>query len=157
MEESMIRFALSSDAPEIFRLIKELAAYEREPDAVTTTAERIRDQMLWSAPPFECILSVVDEKVVGFALYFQSYSTWQGEPGLYLEDFYVMEEYRGRGLGRELWEMLGHVCKVRNYTRLEWQVLQWNELAIRFYKSFGGEPLGDWIKYRLSGDALEKL
>ena len=155
--EAIFRFATPGDASEIVRLIKELAEYEKDPDAATATTEELEKQMASEKPPFECILTEIGGKAVGFALFFRNYSTWQGKPGMYLEDLFVQPDQRGSGIGKNLLKKLGEICRERGYGRMEWQVLNWNKPAIDFYDSLGAKPLGDWTKYRLSGDDLQKL
>ncbi|PIR83829.1 GNAT family N-acetyltransferase [Candidatus Kaiserbacteria bacterium CG10_big_fil_rev_8_21_14_0_10_51_14] len=156
-KEPRLRFANSTDAPEIVRMIKELAEYEKEPDSVTATPEELAKQMESNRPPFECILVEVEGKAVGFALFFPNYSTWQGKPGMYLEDLYVQPDQRGGGVGKKLLHRLADICRERGYGRMEWQVLSWNQPAIDFYQSIGAQPLDEWKKYRISGDALQSL
>jgi len=153
----MIRFATANDAPEIVRLIKELAKYEKDPDAATATPEDLAAQMESAQPPFECILAEVDNKIVGFALFFQHYCTWQGRPGLFLEDLYVEPNHRRTGIGKKLLRKLAEICRQRNYGRMEWDVMSWNQLAIDFYNSLGAELLSDKRKYRLGSDGLQRL
>ncbi len=156
-KELMIRFAKPNDAAEIVRLIKELATYEKDPDAAVAKPEDLAAQMKSEKPPFECILAEVNNKVVGFALFFQNYSTWQGLPGLFLEDLYVQPEHRGSGIGKRLLHELAEICRIRNYGRMEWEVLTWNKLAIDFYNSLGAELIDEKYKCRLSGNYLQKL
>jgi len=155
--EHAIRFAGPSDAETIHRLIRELAAYERAPDAVEVSPARLRAQLASPRPPFECLLAEGPRGSVGFALFFQSYSTWKGEPGLYLEDLYVVPEARGHGVGRRLLERLGELARERGYARIEWAVLRWNEPALAFYARLRAEPLEEWVTLRLSGKPLELL
>jgi GNAT superfamily N-acetyltransferase len=156
-KEPQLRFAKPDDAAEIVRLIKELAEYEKDPDAVIAKPEGLAAQMESDHPPFECVLAEIGGKKVGFALFFQSYSTWQGKPGMYLEDLFVQPDQRGTGIGRKLLHKLADICRERGYGRMEWQVLTWNQPAIDFYNAMGAEQLDEWRKYRISGDALQKL
>lgn len=113
-------------------------------------------QMESKEPPFECILAEVDNKIVGFGLFFQNYSTWQGRPGLFLEDLYVEPNHRGTGIGKKLLRKLADICLERNYGRMEWEVRSDNQPAIDFYDSLGAEIL-DKKKCRLSGNGLQRL
>ncbi len=154
--EVVVRFAQASDAPVIVNFIKELARYEKMPEAATASSEEIAIQMQSMKPPFECLLAEIDNVAIGFALFFQNYSTWQGQPGLFLEDLFVQEEYRGRGIGTKLLKKLADVCIERDYGRMEWEVMPWIQPALEFYASIGSEIL-DKKKCRLAGDALMRL
>ncbi len=154
---AQLRPAGPDDAATIHRLIVELATYEREPDAVVATPDSLRAQLASPSPPFECLLVEEDGAVVGFALYFQNYSTWRGRPGLYLEDLYVDPARRGRGHGKRLLVRLAQIAVERGYARMEWNVLDWNEPALSFYRSLGAEPLSEWTVHRLTGPALLAL
>lgn len=145
-----LRTANPSDAETIHRLITELAIYEREPDAVEVTVDELREQLASSAPPFECVLAERDGEPLGFALFFQTYSTWRGRPGMHLEDLFVPERHRGRGVGRALLEHLIEVARARGYGRVEWAVLDWNTDAIGFYEHLGARPHTGWTAYRLT-------
>lgn len=153
----MIRFARSNEAEDIVRLIKELAVFEREPDAVKVTPQEIEREMMSQSPAFECLIAKEEGEVVGFALFFNTYSTWLGKRCMHLEDIYVMPAYQGRGIGVSLLRKLFEICREREYGRMEWQVLKWNIDAIKLYKSLGAVPLDEWVKYRLSEDALRNL
>ena len=150
-----IRDATPDDAQSIHRFICELAAYEREPDAVEVTPETLRAQLESPTPPFESLVAELDGAPVGFALFFHNYSTWRGCQGIHLEDLYVTPDARGRGIGRGLLDRLRAIARARNCARLEWAVLDWNTPAIRFYETLGAEPLGEWTTWRLTGPALE--
>jgi len=152
-----VRAATPDDAATILRFIRGLAEYEREPDAVKATAGELRAQMASAAPPFECLIAEDGTDPIGFALFFRSYSTWLGQPLLFLEDFFVEEKYRGRGAGVELIKRLAQIARERGYTRLEWRVLDWNEPAHHFYRAIGAFPIDDWTVWRVEGDALERL
>jgi|SRR5579863_871168 len=152
-----IRFAKPGDAETILNFIRGLAAYEREPDAVRATAGEIREQMESADPPFECILAEDDGEAVGFALFFRNYSTWRGRPGLYLEDIFVREEYRGRGAGHALMRQLAEIVAARGWARMEWAVLNWNTPAQKFYRAHGARPMEEWTTWRVEGAALEAL
>ena len=148
------RFATPADAETIHRFIVGLAEYEREPDAVEVTPAILRAQMTSPRPPFECVLAEVDGAAVGFALFFQSYSTWRGRPGLYLEDLFVEPAHRGHGVGVALLRRVAALAVERGCARLEWAVLDWNTPAIGFYRNLGAVPLDEWTVHRLSDAAL---
>lgn len=152
-----IRTATPDDAEVICRFIRELATYEREPDAVEATAESLRAQLTSREPPFECLIGEIDAEAQGFALFFPSYSTWRGRAGIYLEDLFVSEQVRGRGLGRALFAAVARIAVTRQSARLEWSVLDWNRPAIEFYEALGAVPMSEWTVFRLTGEALSKL
>ena len=152
-----IRPATPADAPTIHRLIRELAAFERAPDAVENTPENLAWQLAADAPPFGCLVAERGGGIAGFALYFFNYSTWTGRPGLYVEDLYVTPEARGEGVGKALFLALARIAAERGCGRMEWSVLDWNRTAIDFYRSFGARPMDDWTTYRLDAEALEKI
>ena len=151
-----IRFAAPADAELVMSFIRALAEYEREPDAVEATASGLRAQMEAPDPPFECLIAEVDGQAAGFALFFRNYSTWRGLPGLFLEDLFVAEKYRRRGIGRALLHKLAAISVERGYGRMEWSVLDWNTPAHEFYRGLGAAPMREWTTWRLSGDALTR-
>lgn len=152
-----IRPAVAADVPLILALIRDLAAYEREPDAVVATeADLLRDGF-GEAPRFHVLLAERDGEPAGFAFYFFSYSTWRGRPALYLEDLFVRPAYRGYGLGKALMARLARIAVDQGCPRFVWEVLDWNEPALRFYASIGAEVLRSWLNVRLEGEALERL
>lgn len=155
---SNIRVATPDDVPAIGRMIRELAEFEREPDAVKATPEQLHDA-LFGPDAMASALIALDEggEPAGFALWYRSFSTWEGVPGVYLEDLYVSESQRGSGHGRALLSALARIVVHRGWSRLEWAVLRWNGEAIAFYDSLGGRPLEDWLTYRLTGPALDSL
>lgn len=153
----MIRTATPDDVPQILALIKELAAYEREPDAVTATEETLRDALFAPLPHVWCHLAEVDGDIAGFALWFLNFSTWVGRHGIYLEDLFVRPQYRGTGLGVSLLRTLADAATTRGYGRVEWAVLDWNTPAIDFYRRGGAVPMDDWTIFRLTGDALAEF
>jgi GNAT superfamily N-acetyltransferase len=155
--ELEIRVATADDAATLLRFIQELAEYEREPNAVKTTAETLRAQLSSEKPPFECLVAEENGEPVGFALFFQSYSTWRGQPGIYLEDLYVPERLRRRGIGRALLRAVARAAVERKAGRLEWAVLDWNQPAIDFYRSLGAVPMKEWTVFRLSDETLANL
>ncbi|HLK11445.1 MAG TPA: GNAT family N-acetyltransferase [Candidatus Binatia bacterium] len=154
MEGVTIRQGGPADAEAIHRLVVGLAAYEHEPDAVEATPAALRAQLARARPPFECLLAEVDGRAVGFAIFFPSYSTWRGREGVWLEDLFVEEPCRRRGIGSALLRHVARIACARGYARLEWAVLDWNVPAIRFYEKLGAVPLGEWTTYRLSDGAL---
>jgi len=157
MTPATVRFATADDAEVILRFIRGLAAYEREADAVIATAAGLRAQMESASPPFECLIADDGDTPIGLAVFYRSYSTWLGQPSLFLEDFFVEEKYRGRGAGLALIRRLAGIARERGYSRLEWRVLDWNELAHRFYRSIGASPIDEWTVWRIEGHALEGL
>lgn len=160
MDDVTLRRATPDDAATIHALIRALAAYEREPDAVRATPESLAAQMREERPPFECLLAEragAEPRAVGFALFFTTYSTWRGSPGLWLEDLFVREEERGRGAGRALLRALGALAVERGCGRLEFAVLDWNTPSIGFYRALGAVPMDAWTTYRFEGDALRGL
>jgi GNAT superfamily N-acetyltransferase len=152
-----VRPAVSEDIPMILSFIRELAAYEREPDAVVATeAGLLRDG--WQEPVrFKALMAEYGGEPVGFALYFWSYSTWVGHHGIRLEDLYVTPPMRGRGIGRALLQRLARIAVDEGCSRLEWDVLDWNTPAIAVYERMGAKIMTEWRIMRLSGDALEAL
>lgn len=143
--------------PVLLELVHELAAYEREPDAVEATEPMLHDALFGPSPVASAHLAVLDGEVVGFALWYVTFSTWKGRPGLWLEDLFVRETARGTGFGRALLETLAAVCVERGYPRFEWWVLDWNAPAIGFYRSLGAVPQDAWTTMRVDGDALTQL
>jgi GNAT superfamily N-acetyltransferase len=152
-----IRAAGPEDAEDVERLVRELAAYEREPDAVVAGAADFAAALGGEHPLVHALVAEVDGRVAGMALWFVTFSTWRGRHGLWLEDLYVSPEHRGLGLGRALLSRLAAVAVERGYERLEWNVLDWNAPALAFYRRLGGEPLDDWTVHRLTGSALAAL
>ena len=153
----MIRPAAKEDAAVILQLIKELAEYEKAPDEVVATVKDIETTIFAKDPKVFCDLVEVDGKVVGMAIWFLNYSTWQGRHGIYLEDLYIKPEFRGLGYGKALLQHLARICNERGYGRFQWWVLDWNSPAIEFYHSIGAIPMSEWTVFRVSGDPLKKL
>jgi GNAT superfamily N-acetyltransferase len=151
-----IRFATATDAGIIVNFIGALAEYERVPAAVKVTTDEIRAQMQSGDPPFECLLAEYESNPVGFALFFRNYSTWTGRCGLYLEDLFVSEEYRGRGIGGALMRRLREVADERGWARVDWAVLNWNTHAQSFYREQGGYPLEGWTSWRLDNPGRKR-
>jgi GNAT superfamily N-acetyltransferase len=153
----VIRQARPDDVPAIYRLIRELADYERAPDEVTGTQEDLRQALFGKKPAVFAHVAEHEGRVAGFALWFLNYSTWLGRHGIYLEDLYVSPELRGHGLGKALLAELAAICVARGYGRLEWWVLDWNTPARGFYASLGATEMDDWTVHRLTGQPLRDL
>lgn len=145
------------DVPVLLRLIKALADYERLSGEVTATESMLRDALFGAKPSAEAALAYVGNDAVGFAVWFYNFSTFVGRPGLYLEDLFVLPDWRGRGIGRALMGHLARLAVARGCGRMEWAVLDWNEPAIRFYRSIAAQAMDGWTVYRLTGDALKRL
>ena len=156
MPRITIRSATADDVPLILEFIRALARFENEPDAVRTTPEDLLRDGFGERPQFEVLIAERNEKPVGFALFFATYSTWEGRPSLYLEDLFVIESARKHGVGRALMAKLAAICVERGYQRLELQVLDWNP-ARKFYHRLGMGHMNEWLPYRLSGQALHAL
>jgi GNAT superfamily N-acetyltransferase len=152
-----IRKAEERDLPLILEFIQALAEYERLRDACVATEQKLRDTLFSSPPAAEVIIARVDGEPMGFALFFHSYSTFLAQRGIYLEDLFVKPEARGQGVGFALLSELARIAVERNCGRLEWAVLDWNQLAIDFYKRIGAVPLDDWNIFRLTGDSLVRV
>jgi GNAT superfamily N-acetyltransferase len=152
-----IESATESDVALILSFIKELAEYERLPHMVEATEKLLREALSGERPSAEVRIGYYADAPVGYALFFHNFSTFKGRRGLYLEDLYVKPEMRGKGFGRLLLAHLARVARERECARMEWSVLDWNEPAIRFYKSLGAAAMDDWTVFRLTGDALERL
>ncbi|UIJ46460.1 GNAT family N-acetyltransferase [Sphingomonas cannabina] len=153
----MIRPAVPADVPTILRLVRELAEYEREPDAVVATEAMLAEALFGNRPAAEAVIAEVDGAAAGFALFFHNFSTWTGRRGIYLEDLYVTPEARGLGIGKALLRHIAALAVERGCGRFEWAVLDWNEPAIRFYDACGAESMDEWTVRRVSGDALLAL
>lgn len=149
--------ATERDTSTILSLIKGLAEYERKADDVEATEEDIRESLFGEWPGAEVVLAYVGRDLAGFALFFHNFSTFLGRRGLYLEDLFVLPAYRSRGVGRRLMSHLARIALERKCGRMEWWVLDWNEPAIKFYKSIGAVAMDEWTVYRLGGDALARL
>ena len=151
-----IRPATPNDVPTVAFLIRALSQYEKLEHEVTMTEDRLRATMFGPRPYAEALLAEDDGKPVGFALFFH-YSTFLARPSLYLEDLYVPESHRGKGIGKSLLVQLAKIAVERNCGRLEWAVLDWNVDAIGFYEKLGAKPNSEWTVYRLTGDSLNSL
>jgi len=156
MRKTTIRPATPADVETILGFIKGLAAFEREPDAVQATLDDLLRDGFGKQPKFEVLIAELDDEPVGFALFFPTYSTWEGRPGIYLEDLFVAEHARGQGLGRKLMAALAAIAVARGCRRLELSVLHWNPTR-EFYHHLGMAHMQEWLPYRLAGEALQAL
>jgi len=152
-----IRQAAPADVSILLELIRGLAQYERLLEQLRATEEGLCSHLFGERPAAEAVLAEEGTVAVGFALYFQSFSTFLGKPGLYLEDLFVRPEYRGRGYGKALMVFVARLANARGYGRLEWSVLDWNTPARDFYRTLGARPLDDWIGQRMTGEAIARL
>lgn len=152
-----IRPALGADMKTLLGLILELADYERMADQVIATPELLAESLFGVDAVAAAVIAEWQGEAVGFALWFRNFSTFVGRPGLYLEDLYVRESHRGRGIGKALLLHLATIARERGYGRMEWSVLDWNQPAIDFYRSLGALPLSEWTVFRLDRKALEAL
>jgi GNAT superfamily N-acetyltransferase len=157
MSNWIIRDARPGDEERILTLIRDLALYEKEPEQAVATPVDITEALFSEVPTAECVLAERDGETLGFALFFTNFSTWTGRPGLYLEDLFVRESARGAGIGKALLLHLASMARERNYGRMEWSVLDWNQPAIDFYESLGAKPMDGWTVYRLDRAALLAL
>lgn len=156
MDKLMFRFAQPDDAEKILFFIRELAKYEKMENEVVATPELLRE-WIFEKGKAEVIFPVVGGREIGFALFFHNFSTFLGRAGLYLEDLYIMPEYRGRGYGKATLRELARIAVGRGCGRLEWYCLDWNKPSIDFYLSLGAQPLDEWTTYRLTGETLENM
>jgi len=156
VSEIIIRNARKEDCKAMMQLIHELAEYEKAPDEVTVTFDHFVESGFGEKPVWWAFVAEVDESVVGFALYYIRYSTWKGQR-LYLEDILVNEPFRGKGIGKLLFDRLLKEVEEKKFSGMVWQVLDWNAPSIAFYKSLGAAPRDRWISYRLLNDSLERL
>ncbi len=155
--EIRIEPATERDIPLVLSFIKALAEYERLADAVAATEESLRETLFGPRARAEIVIAHTGGEAAGFAVWFHNYSTFLGRAGLYLEDLFVLPEWRRRGVGHALLGHLASVAVARGCGRLEWSVLDWNEPAIRFYRNLGARPMDEWTVFRLAGDALKRL
>ena len=169
MESLNLRPATPADVPQILAFIRDLATYEREPDAVhATEADLLRDGF-GATKRFDCLIAELSEPptgnlqpatnnlAVGFALYFHNYSTWRGHAGIHIEDLYVRPEHRGKGIGKALLTRVAAIAVAEGCSRLQWDVLEWNTPAIGFYQQMGAQMLTDWRTMRVTGEGLHTL
>lgn len=150
------RYASREDVSLILKFIKDLARYEKLENEVVET-EEILEEWLFDKEKAEVIFALENEKEIGFALFFHNFSTFLGRSGIYLEDLYVMEEYRGKSYGKCILQKLAQIAVERGCGRLEWWCLDWNQPSIDFYLSLGAEPMKDWTVYRITGETLTSL
>ena len=156
MKNIDFRYATADDAEKILFFIRQLAEYEKMSDQVVATEELLRE-WIFEKKKAEVIFAVCDGKEVGFALFFHNFSTFLGRAGIYLEDLFVLPEYRGRGFGKGLLQMLAKIAVERGCGRLEWSCLDWNKPSIDFYLSLGAVPMDEWTVYRMTGDILKEF
>ena len=156
MNQIKFRYAEEKDVAKILYFIKELAAYEKMSDEVIATEELLK-KWIFDQKKAEVIFAIVDNKEIGFALFFHNFSTFLGRAGIYLEDLYVMPEFRGRGYGKALLKKLAQIAVERKCGRLEWWCLDWNQPSIDFYLSLGAEAMEEWTVYRIAGDKLTEF
>jgi GNAT superfamily N-acetyltransferase len=154
--EFRIESATERDLSLILKLIKSLAEYEKLSHAVISTEEILHDS-LFNKRAAEVVIAYAEDEAAGFAVFFQTFSTFLGVPGMYLEDIFVEPKWRRKGLGRQLVLHLARIARERGYGRVEWSVLDWNESAIGFYKALGARPMDEWTMFRLSAESLRKL
>ncbi|MHC1719738.1 MAG: N-acetyltransferase family protein [Clostridiaceae bacterium] len=152
----VFRFAAEADLPLILKFIKDLAAYEKMLDEVVATEELLKE-WLFEKKKAEVLIGECNGVPAGFALFFHNFSTFLGRAGIYLEDLYVMPEFRGKGFGKSFLKKLAEIAVDRGCGRLEWWCLDWNKPSIDFYLSMGAEPMKDWTVYRIAGDTLSTL
>ncbi len=152
-----IRAAREIDAPLILSFIQKLADYEKLSHEAVATEAVLKETLFGSKPTAEVLIGYLHDEPVGFVLFFHNYSTFLGRPGIYIEDLFVLEDYRGRGFGRALLIQVAALAKARGCGRLEWAVLDWNEPAVNFYKNLGAVPMSEWTVFRVTGESLEKL
>ena len=153
----IVRRATRDDIPTLVGLIRDLATYEREPDAVEVDDRLLADALFADPPVVFANVADADGAVVGMTVYFRNFSTWTGRLGIYLEDFYVRPEARGQGVGTALLAALADEARTHGYSRIDWSVLDWNESALAFYRSVGARPMSGWTGYRLDGEALAQF
>jgi GNAT superfamily N-acetyltransferase len=152
-----IRPATRADLPLIAQFIRDLAEYEKLAHEVRFDEAGLGERLFGPRPYAEVIIGELDGTPQGFALFFHNFSTFEGKPGIYLEDLFVRPEARGSGLGKALLQRLAQLAVERDCARLEWAVLDWNEPSIGFYKSLGAKPMDEWTVFRVDGEALSEL
>lgn len=152
-----LRHAIPDDAPLILQYIRELAEYEREPEAAIATEADLRRHAFSEHPLVHVTMAEWKGQPAGFALWFLNFSTWEGKPGIYLEDLFVRPVYRGHGLGKALLQHLAALAVKEGWTRFVWQVLDWNTPAIEFYEAHGAKVMRPWLTCRVEGEALKRL
>ena len=152
-----IRPAQREEVGIVLQLIHDLAHYEKAPHEVEATENELLATLFVEDPKVFCDVVEVDGEIVGMAIWFLNYSTWQGKHGIYLEDLFINPEFRGRGYGKALLQHLAKICDAQGYGRFQWWVLDWNSPAIEFYRSLGAVAMDEWTVYRVSGEALKEL
>ena len=152
-----IERATADDIPIILDFIRELAIYEKHLEKFVADNQRLSQHLFGANPKAEVLIAYEGEEAVAFAVYYFTFSTFAGLPGIYLEDLFVKPDQRGKGIGRELLGELARIAKSENCWRIEWSVLRWNETAIRFYEGLGAVQMDEWAVYRLSGESLDRL
>ena len=152
-----IRPARKEEVGIVLQLIHDLAHYEKAPNEVEATEKELLATIFIDNPKVFCDVVEVDGEIVGMAIWFLNYSTWQGKHGIYLEDLFIKPEYRGHGYGKALLKHLAKICDEKGYGRFQWWVLDWNSPAIEFYRSLGAVAMDEWTVYRVSGQALKEL
>ena len=157
MTNFSIREAKREDVPLILEFIRQLADYEKLSHEAVVTEKMLSESLFGERSYAEVLLGYFNDKPVAFAVFFHSFSTFLGRPGLYLEDLFVLPEMRGKGFGGAMLRELARIAKERNCGRFEWSVLDWNEPSIRFYKNLGAVPMEDWTIFRVTGEALDRL
>jgi GNAT superfamily N-acetyltransferase len=154
--EFRLHHATENELPIVLALIKDLAEYEKLSHAVVAT-EKILRESLFERRAAEVVIGYAGDEPAGFAVYYRTFSTFLGVPGMYLEDLFVIPRFRRQGLGRQLLVHLAQIADERGYGRIEWSVLDWNELAIGFYKAIGATPMDEWTVFRLTGGSIQAL
>lgn len=157
IEGFSIRHAVPEDVPLILQFIRDLAEYERLAHEVVATENDLEQHLFGEVPRAEVLIAEANERAVGFALFFHNFSTFLGQPGIYLEDLFVKPEDRGRGYGKALLTCLASIARDRGCGRMEWCVLDWNQPAIDFYESLGADLKKGWLLNRVTGDALHQM
>lgn len=152
-----LRPGMPDDVPTILRFIRELAEYEKLSHAVVATEDLLREHLFGQRAYAETLIGELNGGAVGYALYFHNFSTFEGRPGIYIEDIYVQPDCRGHGLGKALLTRVAAIAAERGCARLEWAVLDWNEPARAFYRSLGAEAMGEWVLKRVDGESLQAL
>ena len=157
MSAFVVREACPEDVPDLLRLVRALAEYEREPDAVEATEESLTRALFCAQPLVHAEVAEAGGRVIGIAVWFLTFSTWTGRHSLYLEDIFVEPDERARGVGRALVRRLAGRAAERGCARMDWSVLDWNEPAMAFYRSLGARPMDEWTTWRLDGVELARL
>ena len=157
MSQLNIRPATEQDIDLILHFVRELAIYEKAEEEAKATPDHVRRTLFCANPAVFGLVCEIDNKAVGFAVYFFNYSTWQGQHGLYLEDLYITPDARGHGAGKALLQRLAQIALEKDCGRFEWSCLDWNTPSLQFYDSLGALPQNEWIRYRMTGNALHAL